>query len=249
MLSPKSAGLAAKNGYSNVMVNRAGDPGWKEEELPLEASAQFVKEGNRVLVDLRDAERVRQGYLPGAVNIPAARLGSMEAAFPADHGAPIVFYGDDPAALEQALEYMADWGYPNASRFPNALETWQDRGWELATGPAVETPTYVRKLGPNEVSAEQFLAAVESGAALIVDARSKDEYDSGAFGGALNVPAEEAGTRYAEIPSDRPALIHCSTGSRAEMLFDILAGKGYQNVKYLVAHVEFDAAGKAKVVQ
>ncbi|MDF1554679.1 MAG: rhodanese-like domain-containing protein [Deferrisomatales bacterium] len=202
-----------------------------------------------MLIDLRAPEVVRAGHLPRAVNISPDALGGMEAQFPPDKSAPIVFYSDDQQTVLDALEYMVDWGYTKASRVNNALAAWKARGWELATGPAGESIAYVRKLGPNEAAAEEFLEAVEKGSAVIVDARSKDEFEGGHFKGALSLPAEEGGNRFGEIPADRPILVYCSTGSRAEMLFDVLHEKGYKDVKYLVAHVEIDATGKGTVAQ
>lgn len=247
MLSPKAAGLAAKNGYRNLKVNREGEPGWRKAEYPLEVSPEFVKDGNLVLVDLRSPEAAAQGFLPRAVNIPAAQLKGAEAQFPQYRGAALVFYSDNPSEVTAALELARDWEYTNATRFPDAIATWKKRGWELGTGAPSTTISYVKKVGPNEVSTADFLKAVEDGSALIVDARAADEYQKGHFRGAVNVPAEEAAKRLAELPKDRPAYVHCTTGSRAEMLFDIAAGAGYKNMKLLKANVSFSGDGAHKV--
>jgi len=73
-LSPKSAAIAVKLGFKDVRMYPEGEPGWKKLEYPTESSVSFVKTGNIVLVDLRSAEKARAGYIPRAVNIPAAIL-------------------------------------------------------------------------------------------------------------------------------------------------------------------------------
>jgi len=247
VLSPKAAGLAAKNGYRNVKVNREGEPGWKKEEYPREVSAEFVKDGNVVLVDLRSADTAARGFLPRAVNIPFDKLKEYEAQLPEYRGAALVFYSDRDDDVLAALELVRDWEYTNATRFPNALEAWKAKGWELATGVLATTISYVKKVGPNEVGTGDFLKAVEDGSVLVVDARAPEEYEKGHFKGAVSLPAEGAAKRVAELPTEKPVYVHCSTGSRAEMLFDIAAGSGYKDLKILKANVSFAGHGSYKI--
>jgi len=56
----------------------------------------------------------------------------------------------------------------------------------------------------------------------------------------INIPSEEMEKRFAEVPKDQPVYIHCATGSRAEMAYDILKAKGYTNVKLLRASISFE---------
>lgn len=242
MLSPKSAGLAKKSGYEKVRVYLDGEPEWKKAELPLESSLAFVEKGNIVLIDLRSPEKVAAGHIPGAVGIPAADLAAAQAKFPAYRGAHLVFYSDSAEDLSQALELARDWNYKNATIFPGGIGAWQKAGKHLKTGAAAATVTYVKKLAPGEVGTEDFQAALKDGRTVVIDARAPGEFEKGHFKGAVNIPAEEAAKRLAEIPADRPVLVHCSTGTRAEMVYDLVKDKGY-NLKYLKAGVEFAADG------
>jgi rhodanese-related sulfurtransferase len=244
VLSPKSAGLAVKNGYTNVKVFHDGEPVWSKADYALESSPKQIKEGNILLIDLRSPEKFSAGHLERAVNIPLADLTAKysEATFPEYKGALIVFSSDSMAEMEAAVEQMRDWGFTKATIFSGGTERWKKAEIPVATGPrpAPAKLTYVRKLAPHEVSIADFMAAVTGGGPLIVDARATSEFSAGRFRNAVNIPSEEMEKRFAEVPRDRPVYLHCSTGSRAEMAYDILKEKGYTNVKLLKATVEFE---------
>lgn len=246
MLSPKSAAIAVKLGYKDVRMYPEGEPGWKKLDYSTEASLSFVKNGNIVLVDLRTAEMAATGYIPRAVNIPAAVLRNAEKQFPESHSAAIVFYSDRDEDLNQALEWTREWEYPNATLFPGGVKAWQAAGNPLLSGAAPTKIVYVRKLVEGEVSIKDFEQIVNTASQPVIDARTADEFARAHFPGALNIPAEEMAARYAEIPAGKEVVIHCSTGTRAELAHDILKEKGIKT-RYLRANVEFGSGNKVVI--
>jgi rhodanese-related sulfurtransferase len=244
VLSPKAAGLAVKNGYTNVKVFHDGEPAWNKADYALESSARQIKEGNILLIDLRSPDAFAAGHIERAVNIPLADLAAKysEATFPEYKGALIVFSSDRMADMEAALDQVRDWGFTRATIFSGGAELWKKAGIPVATGakPAPAKLSYVRKLAPHEVSIADFMAAVTGNGAMIVDARSTSEFAAGHFRSAVNIPSEEMEKRFGEVPKDKPVYLHCSTGSRAEMAYDILKEKGFTNVKLLKATVAFE---------
>lgn len=248
VLSPKSAALAQSMGYSNVRVYVDGEPAWKKSELLLESTPEFVKTGNAVIVDVREPEAVQKGHIPGAVNIPLAKMGGAEKRFPSYKGVPVVFYGENGVDVAKALEYMHDWGYRNVTMLAGNLEGWRARGFGLGKGAGVPEIRYTQVCGPNEVSIAAFEKARTDGSAVIVDVRTPEEFSRGHFPGAINIPVEELAAKQGTLPKERVLMFHCSTGARAEMAFDVLNGKGYR-VKYLKANVEFASNGKARIME
>jgi len=243
MLSPKSAAIAVKLGFKDVRMFPEGEPGWKKLDYATESSLSFIKSGNIVLVDLRPAEKVAAGYIPRAVNIPAALMRDAEKRFPEFRGAAIVFYSDKDADLNEALEWTREWEYKNATIFPGGVQAWQAAGNQLATGTAPTKVSYVRKLAEGEVSIKDFDEALKTASHVVIDARTADEFGKGHFAGAVNIPAEEMAGRSSEIPAGKPVLIHCSTGTRAELAYDVLKEKGVKT-RYLRANVEFGPGEK-----
>lgn len=246
MLSPKSATIAVKLGFKDVRMFPEGEPGWKKLDYPTESSLSFVMTGNLVLVDLRSPEKVAAGHIPRAVNIPAAILRNAEKQFPEFHGAAIVFYSDKDEESIEALEWTREWEYKNATIFPGGAKAWLAAGKQLNTGTVQTQISYVRKLAEGEVSIKDFNEATKAASHLVIDARTADEFAKGHFHAAVNIPAEEMAGRAAEIPAGKPVLIHCSTGTRAELAFDVLKEKGIK-VRYLRANVEFGPGDKVVI--
>lgn len=245
-LSPKSAAIAVKLGFKDVRMYSEGEPGWKKLDQPTASSLSFIKGGNLVLIDLRSPEKATAGYIPRAVNIPADLLRHVEKQFPEFHGAAIVFYSDKDEESIAALEWTREWEYKNATIFPGGAKAWVAAGNQLLSGSVSTKISYVRKLAEGEVSIKDFDEAVKGSSHLVIDARTAEEFGKGHIAGAANIPAEEMAARFSEISAVKPVLIHCSTGTRAELAFDVLKAKGIK-VRYLSANVEFGPGGKVAI--
>ena len=71
---------------------------------------------------------------------------------------------------------------------------------------------------------------IDSGA-LVVDVRSKDEYEDGHFPKALNLPVGELQERAAELgPKDKAIVLYCASGARSAMGARILKSLGFTDV-------------------
>ena len=116
----------------------------------------------------------------------------------------------------------------------------------MLTGAVPTRISYARKLADGEVAIKDFEEIVKTGSQLILDTRTPEEFAKGRFPGAVNIPAEEMARRYAEIPADKPVALHCSTGTRAELAYDILKEKGIK-ARYLRANVEFLAGNQVLI--
>ena len=238
-MSPKSAGLAVKKGFTNVKVMLEGAPGWKKSGNMLVASNKFVKEGNIVLVDLRSGKDAAAGHIPRAVNLPLAELEDAEDDFPAMKAqAPIVLYGDGDQA-KKAAKMIKGWGYKSISAVDGGFAGWKSAGNPVSTGPAGSEISWAYKPGKGEVGISEFrkAAAGKASGQIILDVRGKDECSSGMFADAVNIPLDELEKRLSELPKDKEILCHCSTGARAEMAVQSLKKAGLK-ARFLVANIE-----------
>jgi rhodanese-related sulfurtransferase len=238
-MSPKSAGLAVKKGFTNVKVVLQGAPGWKKSGQMVVASTNFVNEGNIVLVDLRSGKDAAKGYIPRAVNIPFAKLEDAEDDFPAMKAqAPIVLYGDGKQ-LKKAAKIIKGWGYKTISAVNGGFSGWKSAGNPVATGKVGSEISWKYKPGKGEVGIGEFKKAVAGKASgkLILDVRGKEEISDGMFSNAINIPLDEIEKRVAELPKDKELLAHCSTGARAEMAVQSLKKAGLK-ARFLVANIE-----------
>lgn len=63
-----------------------------------------------------------------------------------------------------------------------------------------------------------------------MDVREAAEFRGGHVPGALNVPLTQVESRLAEIPRDRPVVVHCALGSRSALAAKRLHALGFENV-------------------
>jgi rhodanese-related sulfurtransferase len=90
------------------------------------------------------------------------------------------------------------------------------------------------------MTAEALLALIESGnAPVIVDVRSRLEFDQGHVPGAIHIPFWAAAARSTQIPGDAeaPVIVYCGHGPRAYVAGRVLRRQGFSDVRYLDGHM------------
>ena len=230
-MSPKSAGLAVKMGYTNVKVYLEGDPYWQDSGRYLVPTDEFVLKENIILIDLRDADEVSKGHIPRAVNIPLANLEDESEQLPRFASAPIVFYGSHNDVTE-AVRLLREWGYRTVAGIDGGFERWVAAGNQQVAGPAATEIVWKRTLGEGEVPLAEFEQAIagQRENSLILDVRGAEEVVDGMLGGAIHIPLDELEGRLGELPAGKQILVYCSTGARAEMAQTMLAKAGINAV-------------------
>ncbi len=80
-----------------------------------------------------------------------------------------------------------------------------------------------------QVSEEELNAAREavSKGAMIIDVRSKKEYNRGAVEGAVNIPIDVLDKVYRGIPKEKELVVYCRTGSRSMVAARLLREQGW----------------------
>ena len=68
---------------------------------------------------------------------------------------------------------------------------------------------------------------------IILDVRTREEYDQGHIPGAILIPNTEIGDRAEEVLTDKEQLIlvYCRSGRRSKLAAEELAKLGYTNIK------------------
>jgi len=243
-MSSNSAAMAKKMDYTNLHVLIEGVPGWKKAGKSVTASEKFVKTDNIVLVDLRSKAEYDAGHIPRAHSIPMDSLAEKEDVLPIK--APIVLYANTFVEAQQGYNLIKKWGAKTGSIWPGGVKSWTTKGNKLATDQTPASITWVRQLGKGEVGLAEFKKAMEGGTnQVILDVRTKDEVQTGAFKNSISIPLDEIEKRLGELPKDKEMLIHCTTGARAEMAKNALDKVGFQS-RFLIADVECEQ-GKCEI--
>ncbi|RHJ92611.1 CoA-disulfide reductase [Parabacteroides bouchesdurhonensis] len=68
---------------------------------------------------------------------------------------------------------------------------------------------------------------------LLIDVRTRDEYNLGSLPGAINIPVDELREHLPESPKDKPIIVSCAVGLRGYLAYRILIQNGYTNVRNL----------------
>ena len=71
---------------------------------------------------------------------------------------------------------------------------------------------------------------VDKTEAMIIDSRTKEEYDFGHIEGAINIPVDEIRSRLNEMPRDKKIIVYCAVGLRGYIASRILMQHGYTDV-------------------
>lgn len=66
--------------------------------------------------------------------------------------------------------------------------------------------------------------------AIIVDVRTKNEFQTGHLKGSINIPVQNLESQLTKLKSDKVIITCCASGSRSSMAKRILKSNGYQNV-------------------
>jgi len=84
--------------------------------------------------------------------------------------------------------------------------------------------------GCSKVSDEELRAAHAAAdkGAMIIDVRSKKEYDSGHIKGAVNIPIDYLDKMYGRIPKDKELIVYCRSGSRSMVAAHLLKEQGWR---------------------
>lgn len=190
-----------------------------------------LKNQGAQLLDVREAADFEGAHFAGSLNIGlqgkyATWCGSM-----LSHDQPIVVIGE-PGSEEEAVMRLGRIGFDNVAGYlgdgMQALESHPEWIQVVAriTAPAL---------------AEQLAIA---DAPFVLDVRAEKEWQAGHIAHSHNIPLTHLRERLAEVPADRPVVVHCEGGYRSAIACSLLATAGRPNVSDLVGGIKAWIASK-----
>ena len=217
-------GLTTPPGYfpQNVLMNIKGyeslDTIMERGAKPLSPDAfeAAANETEALMLDTRDAEDFARGFIPNSINIGlegnfAQWVGEM---IP-DVRQPILLI-TYPGKEEEAITRLSRVGYDNTLGFlEGGYPSWgaTDKEFDRI----------------HRTNAEDFAKAYYAETPLIIDVRKKSEFDAEHVIGAINIPLNELNQNLAQIPKDKPFIIHCGGGYRSMVASSILRSRGWED--------------------
>jgi hydroxyacylglutathione hydrolase len=158
------------------------------------------------VLDVRRPTEFAASHVPGAFNVPLTSSSfATKAAF--------ILTADEPVAIHAESAEEAE----TAARGLRSVGLFNLRGY-LPRADTTET------IEPIDVEELQRLAS--NGPVEILDVREKTERDEGYIEGTRHMPYRIVRKCLEDLPSDRPIVTICSSGSRASIAASVIASAG-----------------------
>jgi hydroxyacylglutathione hydrolase len=163
------------------------------------------------IVDTRPWAAYRAGHVPGALSLPLTNSFNTDAGSMIGEGEAIYLIVE-PSRLDEAVRDLIRVGLDNIGGWcdANAIPEFE--------GELVQTP---------EVTVVEARALLDTGAAMVLDARRRAEYDEGHIEGAINIAHTRLLSRLDEVAKNRRVLVHCRSGVRSARACSLLQKHGY----------------------
>ena len=71
------------------------------------------------------------------------------------------------------------------------------------------------------------LCDLDTGKVILLDIRSREEFELKGISGSVNVPFDEISSGLSKLPHDKPVYVLCRTGDLSEEVAEILEDRGY----------------------
>ncbi len=190
--------------------------------LSVEDVLRLQQSGAQIL-DVRESIDFEGASLQGALNIGLKGKYATWAGSLLNHDAPIVVIGDDNE--EEAIMRLGRIGFDNVAGYLQGGMSALERHPEL-----LQTISRQTAVALSESRGQQTVP-------WILDVRSEKEYAIVHLEGSHNIPLTHLRERLAEIPVDRPVVVHCEGGYRSAIAVSVLRQGGRTDVSDLVGGI------------
>ncbi|MBF0286799.1 MAG: hypothetical protein HQM14_03200 [SAR324 cluster bacterium] len=258
--------MAAKAGYKNIKIYTAGIPAWKKaKQLVVVKNSWLAKnlDIHHVIVDVRPTQQSRPSGIKTSLSFETAQLETMSQQFKqkkvksshknlpnlVDKKAPIILYSEktDSADVVKAYQTLRSWKYKNVTILDGGFKEWTHKQLPVQNNVRLTKINFVKKLVKGAISPENFKQFHDSNEGLVLDVRTKKEAKAGKLNGSMNVPLDTLEANLASVPKNKEVAIHCVSGTRANIAYNLLKSKGYQKVRFLNNNITIDKDGDYKI--
>ncbi|NMD62184.1 MBL fold metallo-hydrolase [Rhodococcus sp. WS3] len=220
-------GQPAAPGYfsTDVALNKSNRALLEQDrriaELTPEELRTEMANGTRVL-DARTPDDFAGGHLRGSINVGFDGRFAETGGMVADIGERIVlitYPGEEQIAAMRLARIGSDnaLGYLTVDAdgiFPNSL-------------------TDLVRTAPRTAAVE-LEGLLDSDAVTLIDIRNPGERDFGVIDGARSIPLAQLRSQLADLPRNKPIVVHCAGGWRSSVAASLLRADGIENVSDLV---------------
>jgi NADPH-dependent 2,4-dienoyl-CoA reductase/sulfur reductase-like enzyme/rhodanese-related sulfurtransferase len=195
----------------------------------------FIEGKNPVFVDVRDIFAFEKSHIKGAIHLPLEVLAQQIKSIPTNR--PVFVYDETGKKGHQALRTLVGAGMTDVTNISGGHISLQRKA--RTTGfqyiridlLSVESKSVDEEKVEKEEKTKTNISDVNS--PIVVDVRTPEEFEEGAYPEALNIPLDELMERYGELGNNasREITVYCASGARSAYAQRVLMQIGYTNVK------------------
>jgi glyoxylase-like metal-dependent hydrolase (beta-lactamase superfamily II)/rhodanese-related sulfurtransferase len=176
----------------------------------------LANETGALILDTRDASDFAKGFIPNSINIGlSGNFAQWVGEMIPDIKQKILLV-TEPNKEEEAITRLSRVGYDfTIGYLQGGFVAWKESGKDVET------------IG--RITAETFETSYTAEKPLIIDVRKKSEFDSEHIIDAINIPLNQINEHLAEIPKDKPFILHCAGGYRSMIAASILKQRGWDD--------------------
>ena len=188
-------------------------------------------DGRALVVDTRPAPAYARAHVPGTLNVQLNGSFNTWAGWLLPYDRDFYLIVERTESVGEAVRDLAMIGLDRVAGYFTAevIDAWRAAGRETAT---------VRQM-----TADELADQIASGDVNVVDVRGAAEWEAGHLPGVPNVPVGYLAERLAELPADRPLVVHCQGGARSAIAASLLQAQGVQSVVNLTGGYQEWVAG------
>lgn len=239
VLSHNSAFKAEKLGYTNVRVYAAGFPDWiKHGNLHAVSVAHLKRLMDEkkpiTIIDARPkARKYDLGHIPGAISLPDSQFEKQAAELlPADKATELFFYCDGLACKlsnDSAMKAIK-MGYTNVKVVPEGYPAWVKAFGDGPSAASAAAPASGKapeieagkEAGTISVASFERIYKEAPNSVYLIDVREPQEYATGTFKSAINMPINNLDKNIDSLPTDKPIIFFCGAGGRSGEAHDMV---------------------------
>ena len=205
--------------------------------LTVEELDDFLQEKELIWLDVRDVFSYEKGHVAGTANVPLELISQTLSRIPKGH---LIVVNDETGKKgHQALRTLIGAGYDQVINvsggfisLSNYARSVKPKSFHVQL-PKLEMKQIGEESAEATTSSQSVAAEPENtNGPLIIDVRTEDEFNYGAFPGAVNIPLDELENRISELGAkDRELILYCASGARSAYAMQILSSYGFSNIE------------------
>ena len=139
-------------------------------------------------------------------------------------------------------------GYSNVKVFAAGYPAWKKA---YGAAPAAVAVKVGSAEGSIDIATFEKIIKENPQSIMLIDVRDPDEYASGAFKTAVNIPTDELEKKIATLPADKLIVFVCNTGARSGEAFYMAQDirPELKKVYYLEAETIYNKDGSVKITK